>query len=92
MQLDCVDVAFNRYVCLNLLDIEGKLHWHSISEMVHQRWLVALFYPYTEVSMIELKVSDRFVIDSWVYDNGKTTELIPLQVWKAGWTPEDFKW
>jgi hypothetical protein len=79
------------YVCLNLLNIEGKLHWHTISEVVHREWLVDLSYPHSALSIVESKTSDRFVIDSWFHDNGRPAELIPLQVWKASWTPEDFK-
>jgi hypothetical protein len=91
MQLDCIDEAFNMYVYLNLLNSEGKLHWHSISEVVHRGWLVDLSYPHTALSIAELATRDRFVIDSWFHDNGRPPELIPLPVWKAGWTPEDFK-
>ncbi|MFK7794371.1 MAG: hypothetical protein AB8B89_03405 [Gammaproteobacteria bacterium] len=91
VQLDCVDEAFNMYVFLNLLNNQHKLHWHNVSEIVHRGWLLDGLYPHTALSIVELETSDRFVIDSWFHDNGRPPELVPLQVWKAGWTPEDFR-
>jgi|TARA_B110000240_G_C13201155_1_gene326246 hypothetical protein len=47
LQLDCVDEAFNSDVYLDLLNIEGQIHWYTISEVVHWGWLVDSSYPYS---------------------------------------------
>lgn len=90
-QLDCVDEAFNMNVYLNLLNNQGKLHWHRVSDVVHRGWLLDLSYPHTALSIAELHTGDRFVIDSWFHDNGRPPEVLPLSIWKAGWTPSDFR-
>ena len=90
-QLDCVDEAFNMNVYLNLLNNQGKLHWHRVSDVVHRGWLFDLAYPHTALSIAELNSGDRFVIDSWFHDNGRPPEVLPLSIWKAGWTPSDFR-
>ena len=91
MQLDCVDEAFNMSVYLHLLNNEGKLHWHRIGGVVHRGWLVDLSYPHTALSIVEQNTDKKFVIDSWFHDNGRPPELLSLQLWKAGWLPEDFR-
>ena len=91
VQLDCVDEAFNMFMFLHLLNNEGKLHWHTIGDIVHRGWLIDFSYPHTALSVIESHSDKRFVIDSWFHDGGRPPEVIPLQLWKEGWVPENFK-
>lgn len=90
-QLDCVDEAFNMFMFLHILNNEGKLHWHTIGDIVHRGWLIDFSYPHTALSVVENNSGKEFVIDSWFHDGGRPPEVIPLQLWKKGWIPEDFK-
>ena len=91
VQLDCVDETFNMYVYLSLLNNQGKLYWHRVGEVVHRGWLLDLLYPHTALSIVELGTTDQYVIDPWFHDNGRPPELVSLQNWLQGWTPDNFR-
>lgn len=89
-QLDCVDEAFNMYVYMNLLNNQGKLHWHRVGDLVHRGWLIDFSYPHTALSIIDKYTDQKYVLDSWFHDNGRPPELLSLNQWKSGWVPEGF--
>jgi hypothetical protein len=45
-------------------------------------------WPHYASTIVEKKSGKQFVVDSWMYGNGKPATIIPLPVWQAGWNPE----
>ena len=84
-QMDCIDESTNTTIYLRMLQKYGLLHWHSVGDRV-TRW--GLFrWPHTTAIVEERATRQRWAVDSWFLDNGKPPFVLPLEVWKAGWTP-----
>jgi len=84
-QMDCIDESTNTTIYLRMLQKYGLLHWHSVGNRV-TRW--GLFrWPHTTAIVEERATRQRWVVDSWFLDNGKPPFVLPLEIWKAGWTP-----
>ena len=88
MQMDCVDEAENVNVYLSLLEAEGKLRWHRINGRVHRGFFIK-GYPHTAMSIQDTQTEQVYVLDSWFYENGRPAFILPLDVWKSGWKPQE---
>jgi hypothetical protein len=89
-QLDCFSEAANTTNFLGLMQRAGLLRHHAI-DPVEMRGM-----PYgrgigTHATAVvrETASGQRYVIDSWFYDNGTPAAVAPVEDWIAGWSPED---
>lgn len=87
-QLDCNDEAINTTTYLRLL-IQDGLVVHHISSDIRLRQLFLKGWPHSTASMREINSAIDYAVDSWFYDNGLPAVILPLDVWKAGYTPAD---
>ena len=77
-QLDCIDESINTTTYLELLEKEGLLKYHVVSERAYRR---SLFSQHWAGQIIENSNNESFVIDSWFYDNGELPYIEPLETW-----------
>jgi hypothetical protein len=84
-QMDCIDESTNTTIYLLMLQKYGLLRWHSVGDRV-TRWLL-FRWPHTTAIIEERATRRRWAVDSWFLDNGEPPFVLPLEVWKAGWTP-----
>ena len=91
-RMDCIDHSTTTTRLLHLLDSRGWLRFHRVLEPA-QRWRFLLFQHYS--AQIEERVAEgagtppeRFVVDSWFFDNGRPAAVMPLAAWMAGEGPD----
>ena len=86
-QLDCIDETSNTTTVLELLDEAGLLVWHEVRGPM-SRFFVYDGWPHTTAVIVETATGEAFAVDSWFHDNGQPAEIVPLEMWVAGWGPE----
>jgi hypothetical protein len=85
-QMDCIDESANTLLYLRFLDQEQKIVWHDVVGLSSRGGLRA-GYPHTAVLLIDKDSKQKYIIDSWFYDNGRPATIVPYQMWKRGWKP-----
>lgn len=87
-QLDCVDETINTTRFLVMLEDARLLRFHR-TRMPDSRGAFVFGWPHTSAVLVEKASGERFAIDSWFHDNGRPAEVVPIELWKAGWAPDD---
>ncbi len=87
-QLDCIAESANTTVALMLLEQQGLLIHHRIIYPRH-RGLFTLQAPHNAAAIEELETGRRYVVDSWFFANGEKPVIVPAELWKSGYEPDD---
>jgi len=87
-QLDCNDESINTTTYMRLLKQSGYIKWHEIEDM-RTRDFFFTGWPHTTAVIHEVESSKRYAVDSWFYDNGHAATIVPFEIWKDGYHPED---
>ena len=87
-QLDCIAEAANTTVALLLFEQEGLLRHHRVGYPQHRGFL-RLRLPHNTASIYEKDTGAHYTVDSWFFKNGEPPVCVPVDVWKAGYDPED---
>ncbi len=87
-QLDCNDEAINTTSYIRLMQQQGLLKWHAVEDMRRRNFFFN-GWPHTTAVMHEINTGKRFAVDSWFYDNGMSATIVPFEVWKDDYVPED---
>lgn len=90
-RMDCIDHSTTTTRLLRVLEGHGWLRFHRVLEPVLRlRFLVLQHYS----AQIEENAPaaaeatpQRFVVDSWFFDNGQPAVVMPLAAWMAGEGP-----
>jgi hypothetical protein len=85
-QMDCIDESANTTAYLALFAREGLLRWHAVEANATRGWLL-FGWPHTTAVIREVASGERFAVDSWFFDNGAAPAIVPLTLWRSGWTP-----
>lgn len=86
-QLDCIDETVNTITYMSLLAKENLLTFHTLGPAVLRGSLINR--PSNTATIIENKTGAQYSVDSYFHKNGAPPEIIPLDLWMTGWTPED---
>ncbi len=86
-QMDCVDESTNTHTYLLMLKNDGLLKYHVPTDN-ERRFRPHLYQHYSAV-IEETATHEKYAVDSWFLDNGQPPFILPLRVWKRGWTPGD---
>ncbi|MFK7794493.1 MAG: hypothetical protein AB8B89_04015 [Gammaproteobacteria bacterium] len=86
-QMDCIDESTNTLSYLKLLKIKDKLKSHVIVGLVTRGGLLA-GYPHTAVLLMDVTNNEKYVVDSWFFNNGRPAVVLPYNTWKIGWKPD----
>jgi len=87
-QQDCNDEAINTTSYLRLLKQAGYMPLHAIEDMRTRNFFFT-GWPHTTAVIHEIATGERFAVDGWFYDNGHPATIVPFNVWKANYQPED---
>lgn len=84
-RMDCVDHSSNVTTFLHYLQEQGWLRFHSVAKPAWRApWIVNLHY--TAVLRDNGSGLD-WAVDSWFKDFGALPEVVPLAIWKEGYSP-----
>ena len=90
-RMDCIDHATTTTRLLQLLENRGWLRFHRVLEPVLRvRFLLFQHYSAQIEESVPAEangISERFVVDSWFFDNGHPAVVMPLVAWMAGENP-----
>jgi hypothetical protein len=85
-QQDCIDEAVNTTTYLRLLAKDGLLRHHRIGEAAWRGKFIDR-WPHNTAVLVETETGETYAIDSWFFANGVEPAVVPLEEWKAGWSP-----
>ena len=88
-QLDCVDEALNTTGYVLMLKADGLLRWHRPRNPAGRGFFFDS-WPHTTAVVTETASATDYAVDSWFHRNGAPPEVVPLEAWQDGWTPEGF--
>jgi hypothetical protein len=88
-QMDCHDEAINTTLYLTLFRRYGLLRHHEIAPTATRVGWIINGLPHTTAVIREIATGERWAVDSWFLDNGLPPYILPLGVWRRGWTPGD---
>jgi len=86
-QQDCIDETTNTTTILTLLENEGLLAWHDVRAPMSRGFFIN-GWPHTSAVIAETNSEQHYVVDSWFHDNGQPAEVVTLETWVGGWSPE----
>ncbi|MDI1309705.1 MAG: hypothetical protein PSV17_09775 [Methylotenera sp.] len=87
-QLDCNDEAINTTTYMHLMQHYGLIKLHEAEDM-RTRSFFFNGWPHSTAVMHEKVTGKRFAVDSWFYDNGVAATIVPFEVWKSGYIPDE---
>lgn len=87
-QQDCNDEAINTTTYMRLLKSAGYMALHEIEDLRTRNFFFT-GWPHTTAVIHEIATGERFAVDSWFYDNGHPATIVPFNIWKANYQPED---
>jgi hypothetical protein len=87
-QLDCIDETSNTNTLLAMLERDGLLRWHRRGEHATRLVILSDGVPHFTATVVENASGQIYAVDSWFRDNGLPADVVPLEVWQAGWNPE----
>lgn len=87
-QLDCNDEAINSTTYLRLMQQLGLIKLHAVEDLRTRNFFFT-GWPHTTAVIHEMGSGKRYAVDSWFYDNGAPATIVPFEVWKADYVPED---
>ena len=87
-QMDCNDEAINSTTYIRLMRQNGLIKFHEPEDMRTRNFFFT-GWPHSTAVIRETASGKRFAVDSWFYDNGMPATIVPFQVWKSGYYPED---
>jgi hypothetical protein len=85
-QMDCVDESTNTTTYLRMLARADLLRWHRVEARVTRGFFI-FGWPHTTAVVSEAGTGARWAVDSWFHGNGKSPEIVPLDLWNKGWRP-----
>lgn len=90
-QQDCIDETVNTMTYVRLLERRGLLRWNHLTEPAHRGYFIDGAWPHNTAVVEESKSGERYAVDSWFHANGVMPEVLPVDKWLGGWSPEDEK-
>lgn len=91
-RMDCIDHSMTTTRLLRLMERNGLLRYHRVLEpALRQRFVLFQHYS-AQIEEVGTggagsDIHERFVVDSWFFDNGRPAAVMPLAAWMAGEGP-----
>ena len=89
-QLDCVDESTNSTTYLTMMQDDGLLKFHDVSKKATRGFMI-FGWPHTTAVIREKSSGQKWVVDSWFFDNGEKPTIAKIDKWRTGWSPEGAK-
>jgi hypothetical protein len=87
-QLDCIDEATNSTAYMRMMAADGLIRFHDI-DLPANRFVITAWGPSNTATIKERTTGKVYAVDSYFRANGEPADILPLDVWTAGWVPED---
>jgi hypothetical protein len=87
-QLDCIDEATNSTTYLRMMAADSLIRFHDIG-LPANRFVITAWGPSNTATIKETAGGKAYAVESYFRDNGEPAYVLPLDVWTAGWVPED---
>ena len=91
-RMDCIDHSTTTTRLLRVMERRGWLRFHRVLEPALRLRLVVFQHYSAQIEELVPVATDatpeRFVVDSWFFDNGHPAAVIPLAAWMAGEGPD----
>jgi hypothetical protein len=87
-QMDCNDEAINTTTYLKLMQQHGLIQFHDVLD-IKRRGFFLNRWPHTTAAIRDMHDGRVYAVDAWFYDNGMPAVIVPFELWKTGWKPED---
>jgi hypothetical protein len=84
-RMDCIDHSTNTTRYLRLLEARGWLRFHRVADPAYRAPL--LFNAHWAANIVDRESGMAYAVDSWFFDNGQPAAVLPLDVWRRGWSP-----
>jgi hypothetical protein len=84
-RMDCIDNAYNTDLYLRLFERHGWFKYHRVLEKV-ERGILARHWG---AQIEDLQTGNKYVVDSWFYDNGQPALIFGLKEWLDGAKPDE---
>ncbi len=86
-EMDCIDESFNTTTYLRFLEQDGLILWHSIGLPVRRGSFIDR-WPHNTATIQEKASATDYAVDSWFHGNGIPPDVVALDLWLKGWTPD----
>jgi len=87
-QLDCIDETTNSTEYMRMMAADGLIRFHDIG-LPANRFVITSWGPSNTATISERTTGKIYAVDSYFRANGQPADILPLDVWTAGWVPED---
>lgn len=87
-QLDCIDEATNSTTYLRMMATDRLIRFHDIG-LPANRFVLTAWGPSNTATIRETATGKAYAVESFFRHNGEPAYVLPLDVWIAGWVPED---
>jgi hypothetical protein len=87
-QLDCIDETANTTQYLEMMAADGLLRFHHVGVPTN-RFVFGAWGPSNTATIIETATGRHYAADSYFLANGQPASVLPIEIWLAGWEPED---
>ncbi|WP_422023852.1 hypothetical protein [Roseibium sp.] len=82
-QMDCIDESTNTTSLLLIAQRHKMLRHHRVSAPVARGFFLDGRYPHATATITEKKTGTVYAVDSWVHENGKRPNIMPIERWLA---------
>jgi len=80
-ELDCIDETVNTTKYLNFFEQAGLLKFHRVGKPAFKGFFINGVYPHNTATVIEKETGQVFVVDSYIFANGKEPVIRPHEDW-----------
>jgi hypothetical protein len=87
-QLDCIDEATNSTTYLRMMAADGLIRFHDTG-LPANRFVITAWGPSNTATITETATGKSYAVESYFRNNGEPAYVMPLEVWRAGWVPEN---
>jgi hypothetical protein len=87
-QLDCIDEATNSTTYLRMMAADGLIRFHEVG-LPANRFVMSAWGPSNTATIRQTATGKTYAVESYFGYNGDPALVMPLDVWMAGWVPED---
>jgi hypothetical protein len=87
-QLDCIDEATNSTTYLRMMAADRLIRFHDIG-LPANRFVITAWGPSNTATIKETATGKTYAVESYFRYNGDPAYVLPLNLWTAGWVPED---
>lgn len=80
-ELDCIDETLNTTKYLKFLEDGDLLKWHKAGSPTHKGYFINGVYPHNTATIKEIETKKTYVVDSYIFGNGKEPVIRSLKDW-----------